>query len=302
MGVEKNGVFMSHRLLLLGCGNMGGAILARWIHAGLIGEKGGDVTICKPTPAGIPQGVRHVTDPADLAGECFDLLMVAVKPQMIDTALPPLLSAIGHVRILYSVAAGYSLSRLKDHSAAAHEAGGTAHPDAATVCVRAMPNLPSKIGQGLTAVYAPQTLSADDRAMVDTLIAATGTALWVDSEDRIDRATAAAGSGSGFVFQILESYLRAVEGLGFSPDEARTLVQATFAGGVALAGTADGAGGEGPVASPCDLPDYSDLRRSVTSKAGTTEAGLNQLNGDGALDRLFADTLDAAYQRAVALR
>ena len=119
--------------------------------------------------------------------------------------------------------------------------------------------------------------------------ARTGTAITVDAEDKLDRVTAVAGSGPGYVFEIARTYVAAAQELGFSAQEARAMVLGTMAGTVAMA-QADEAG------------DLEALRNSVTSKGGTTAAGLDALNGDDTLTRLMRSTLQAAYDRAVELR
>ncbi|MCI4646367.1 MAG: hypothetical protein MRY64_16420 [Hyphomonadaceae bacterium] len=115
-----------------------------------------------------------------------------------------------------------------------------------------------------------------------------GELVWVETEDGLDRVTAIAGSGPGYVFEIARCYVEAACKLGFSEEQARTLVLGTMAGAIDMAAT-----------SPNSL---ADLRNAVTSKAGTTEAGLNALNGSGALSTLLEATTRAAYERAVDLR
>nr|WP_282098844.1 pyrroline-5-carboxylate reductase dimerization domain-containing protein [Qipengyuania sphaerica] len=116
-----------------------------------------------------------------------------------------------------------------------------------------------------------------------------GTTIVVETEEKIDRVTAVAGSGPGYVFEIARAYAEAAMAQGFSEDEAREMVLATIGGAIAMA-------------SEPDAPSLEDLRNSVTSKGGTTAAGLDALNGDSGLsDRLHA-TLQAAYDRAVELR
>ena len=111
----------------------------------------------------------------------------------------------------------------------------------------------------------------------------------VVDEDQLDRVTAVAGSGPGYVFELARAYVAAAEGIGFSHEQARALVLGTLEGTIAMA-----------IAE--DDKSLEDLRNSVTSKGGTTAAGLDALNGDGAVSRKFEQTLEAAYKRAVELR
>jgi pyrroline-5-carboxylate reductase len=115
-----------------------------------------------------------------------------------------------------------------------------------------------------------------------------GTVIEVPDEDALDRFTAVAGSGPGYVFELARAYVEAAKGLGFSHDEARRMVIATLEGTLAMASSSD--------------EPLESLRNSVTSKGGTTAAGLAALNGEGELDRLLASTLTSAYERAVELR
>ena len=110
----------------------------------------------------------------------------------------------------------------------------------------------------------------------------------VADEDALDRVTAVAGSGPGYVFEIARSYVEAAVEAGFTEDEATSMVLGTMQGTIAMAQQSD--------------LSLEDLRNSVTSKNGTTEAGLNALNGQGKLSTLMSDTVQAAYRRAVELR
>lgn len=205
----------------------------------------------------------------------FDLVIAAVKPQMIDAVLPDYADRLSADGLVASVAAGVSLDRLRAL------AGGAP-------VVRIMPNLPAAIGRGVSGLCAHPSATPAQRDTIERLMTAAGTAQWVDSEDALDRFTAIAGSGPGYVFEIAARYVDAATALGFDPDVARRLVLDTMAGTIAMA-----------QGSPLPLET---LRDSVTSKGGTTAAGLAGLGGTGTLDTLLRDTVDAAYARAVELR
>ena len=119
-------------------------------------------------------------------------------------------------------------------------------------------------------------------------MAPTGELVWVSTEDELDRVTAVAGSGPGYAFEIARCWAEACESLGFSEQQARRLVLTTLAGSVDLA-----------LASDASLDE---LRDGVTSRKGTTQAGLSALNGGSQLGSLFGETVQAAYARAVELR
>lgn len=257
-------------ILMVGCGKMGGAMLRRWIEA-----VPARFSAVNRTPSAIPQGATHAGSPAALEGQAFDAIIIAVKPQQIAEVMPPYMDFLKSSGCVISIAAGASIASMK--------ASLGDHP-----VIRIMPNLPALIGRSVNGLYADPSCQAGHRDLADRLAKATGSAIWLDSEDEIDRITAVAGSGSGYVFEIARSYVAAAEGLGFAPDTARTLVLETLAGAIEMA-----------TRSPEDL---ATLRNSVMSKKGTTEAGINALRRDGLLDQLLVETTRAAYDRAVELR
>jgi pyrroline-5-carboxylate reductase len=219
--------------------------------------------------------ISFMRAPPPVEKSAFDLVIVAVKPQLVDTVLPDYASRLAKTGFVASIAAGCSIARL------CTLVGGAP-------VVRVMPNLPAAIGAGVSGLCADPSASAEQRNVIQALMEAVGTSLWVDSEDKLDRLTAIAGSGPGYVFEIARSYIAAAEALGFSPAEARQLVLGTMAGTIAMAQSSD--------------ESIDALRTSVTSKAGTTAAGLDALNGDEGLSARMRATVDAAYRRAIELR
>ncbi len=215
---------------------------------------------------------RH---PRRLRIRAFDLVIVAVKPQILDAVLPDYAPRLAEGGFVASIAAGCSIARLR----------GLAN---GAPIVRVMPNLPAAIGQGVSGLCADEAVTAQQRDAIGQLMSATGKTLWVEDEDKLDRLTAIAGSGPGYVFEIARSYVAAAEELGFSAADARQMVLGTMAGTVAMAQQS----GE----------SLEELRNSVTSKNGTTAAGLAALNSGHELDQLMHATLGAAYRRAVELR
>ena len=258
------------KVLLVGCGKMGGALLSQWLKG-----VDADFTIVDPFLDAQPDGARLLKGVEDLKDETFDLLIVAIKPQMIDDILPEYRNAIASGGAIASIAAGCSVQRLKNAI--------EGYP-----VIRIMPNLPSAIGAGVSGLFASEDASETQKGAVQNLMDAAGTAVWVSEEDMLDRVTAVAGSGPGDVFEIARDYIEAAEALGFTPDQARDLVLGTLDGSVRM------------ILETGDDPEK--LRNSVTSKNGTTEAGLKALNGDGSLTKLLKATTEAAYKRAVELR
>ena len=249
---------------------MGSALLGQW-------AKGPEsITVVDPGQNSVPGGARLVADRADLADKVFDCLVVAVKPQMIDDVMPAYADHLAPGGYVLSIAAGYSAARL---SAAM---GGAP-------VVRVMPNLPAAIGRGVSGIFPAAGASETHVEHARSFMARAGTTVTVSSEDELDRVTAVAGSGPGYVFEIARVYVAAAMELGFSEGQARDMVLDTIGGAIAMAGEPG-------------APSLEDLRNSVTSKGGTTAAGLAALNGDDGLSDRLRATLQAAYDRAVELR
>lgn len=255
---------------MVGCGNMGSALLARWVDL-----EGLSFTIVDPAATFEDARVKTFRSADELPHASYDMLIVAVKPQMIDDLIPPYRNLVRPDAPLLSMAAGFSSNRL---AAAAGD----------RPVIRVMPNLPAKIGKGVSGLWFSGSVPEGARDLAERMMQATGEAVVVDLEEDLDRVTAVAGSGPGYVFEIARTYVEAAQKLGFSADQARTLVLGTMLGAIEMAAGSD--------------QDLGDMRNAVTSKAGTTEAGLKALNGDGKLSELMQATVEAAFQRAVELR
>tara|TARA_R110001599_G_scaffold29407_2_gene100492 strand:+ start:24871 stop:25620 length:750 start_codon:yes stop_codon:yes gene_type:complete len=249
---------------------MGGALLKAW--AANTAHK---FTVADPAKPDLPEGVSQVDSVEQLGDQIFDYIIVALKPQLIDQVLPGYLSRLSPDGVISSIAAGYSAEKLAGHA-----------PGRSVI--RIMPNLPALISKGVSGLYAhgevPETASRE----IEELALCSGTIVWVDSEDMLDRLTAVAGSGPGYVFEMLRAYVEAAQELGFSDEDAKKLVLGTVRGTLELAQESD--------------LSLEDLRNNVTSKGGTTAAGLDALNGTGKYSALISETLLAAYERAVELR
>ncbi|MES2886486.1 MAG: pyrroline-5-carboxylate reductase [Pseudomonadota bacterium] len=149
--------------------------------------------------------------------------------------------------------------------------------------VRAMPNTPALIGQGVSGVFARPAVTPPERAQVEALLTSTGATLWLDQESDLDAVTALSGSGPAYVFYVIEALVEAAQSFGLSEAQGRQLVLSTFEGATALA-----------LASP-DSP--AELRQRVTSKGGTTHAALTHLEQRG-VKAAFIEAAQAACQRA----
>ena len=149
--------------------------------------------------------------------------------------------------------------------------------------VRAMPNTPALIGQGISGLYARAAVTADERRLVESVLEATGACLWVDEEAQLDAVTALSGSGPAYVFYFLEAMREAGTQMGLSAEQAYRLAIATFSGAAALAQASE------------ESPET--LRERVTSKGGTTHAALTALEQAG-VKTAFIRALLAAHERA----
>ncbi len=248
---------------------MGRALLSHWM------EGSETFTIVDPFLGQALAGTELVKARGDLQSRRFDVIIAAIKPQQVDEVLPDYRDAFTDNGYLLSIAAGCSISRLK-------KACGN------RPIIRVMPNLPAAIGAGVSGLCSSPDASAAHTAHAAAMMQRAGTVIPVESEDALDRVTAVAGSGPGYVFEMARSYTQAATDLGFSEKDALQMVLGTIAGTVAMAQQSG--------------QSLEELRNSVTSKNGTTEAGLNALNGSGAFSDLIAATLHAAYHRAVELR
>ncbi|MHC8510229.1 MAG: pyrroline-5-carboxylate reductase [Rhodospirillales bacterium] len=266
------------KVLLSGCGKMGGALLKGWLAEGLSAS---DITVVDPNPAGpipgagpggVTGGVTAVRDVADLPQDFTpETAVLAVKPQMMDDVLP------GHRRfaeagsLIISIAAGPRISYYENALGA----------DARIV--RAMPNTPAAIGLGITALAANAHVDEAGFARAETLMRAVGETVRLDDENLMDAVTAVSGTGPAYVFLLAEHLAAAGEKAGLPADLSLLLARATVAGAGALLG----AEAETPPAT---------LRENVTSPGGTTAAAMEVLMGESD----WRAALDKAVQAAKA--
>ncbi len=253
-----------NRLWLIGCGNMGGAMLRQWIESGVIAAE--NVAVVNRTDRALPPGVRQARTLPE--GPLPDAVLLAMKPQQIDEVADRWASRISSVPMIVSILAGVE------------EAAIARRFDTAAI-IRAMPNLPVGIGKGVVALHSASA-SADARDGVSALMAPLGLVEWVDAA-LFDAVTALAGSGPGFVYRFIDALAAAGASLGLPADQSARLALATVEGAALLAASAD--------APPAILADR------VASPGGSTREGLNVLDRDEALVVLLRQTLAAATRR-----
>ena len=252
-------------LLIVGCGNMGGAMLAGWLAGGIPPER---FTVVDPMLPQAPAGVELLREPP--ATGHWDAILLGIKPQQFTDAAPALAALAGPGTAVLSILAGVELATL---SARLPQVGAV---------VRIMPNLAAAIGKSPVALVG-EGLSGDRRDAITTLMAPLGTPEWLADEALFDAVTALAGSGPAFVYRFIAALAEGGAQLGLPRDQAGRLALAMVEGAAVLA-----------AASP-DEP--GELARRVASPGGTTEAGLKVLDDNDALGRLVAATLAAARDR-----
>lgn len=254
------------RMLLVGCGNMAGAMLDCWLAAGLDPAQ---VAIVDPFAAP-REGIAHFASLADwsAADGAAEWVMLGMKPQQLGEVAGDLAPVVQGDTHLLSILAGVSLADL------------AARFPAAKAQVRILPNLAARIGAGVSAVASHGDA---DEAAVTSLLKPLGTVVALADDSTMDLVTAFTGSGPAFVFRLIESYAAAGERLGLSPDDSLRLATATFGGSTALLESS----GEKPGA----------LAAQVASKGGMTQAGLDVLDEGGQLVALMTNVLRAARDR-----
>lgn len=251
-------------ILLVGCGRMGGAMLAGWRERGLAPSIAVDpapeaARMAGPDLAVVGDASRI---PADFAPAA---VVLAVKPQSAGEALPPHARYAGRA-VFLSIMAGRTIGGIR----------GLVGANAGVV--RAMPNTPAAVRQGVTVACAGPGVSAPQRALCESLLQAIGVVAWAGDEALLDPVTAVSGSGPAYVFLLAEMMEQAAVEQGIPPDLARLLARQTVAGSGALLAAS--------------TEDAAALRRAVTSPGGTTAEALKVL--------MAPDAWPAAMRRAIA--
>ena len=263
------------RLVLLGAGKMGFAMLEGWLARGLDPRK---VIVLDPQPAKAVKALtrRGLKLNPKSSGKSTPseatVIVVAVKPQMAPDAMPALAPYVGKSTLALSVMAGRTIAFLAD----------ALPPN--TPIVRAMPNTPASIGRGITVAVPNARVSARQRKQASDLLAATGGVEWVKDEALMDAVTAVSGSGPAYVFLLAEAMTQAGVAAGLPEALAARLARDTVAGA-------------GELLHQSTL-DAGTLRQNVTSPGGTTAAALSVLMGADGFGRLLTEAVAAAAHRS----
>jgi pyrroline-5-carboxylate reductase len=258
------------KLLLVGCGKMGGAMLDGWLARGLAAA---DVIVAEPVEALRPKksGLRTVASTSEVS-ERPEVVVLAVKPQSMDAVLPDLRRFGDEGAVFLSIAAGKTLTYFATHLGAAAKV------------VRSMPNTPAAVRQGITVATTAKGVSAAEKKRCHALLEAVGQVLWVDDEALMDPVTALSGSGPAYVFLLVEAMAAAGAKLGLPPEMAMQLARTTVAG-------------SGELLKQSSEP-ASQLRVNVTSPGGTTAEALKVLMAADGIQPVFDKALAAASRRS----
>ncbi len=250
-------------ILVLGAGNMGGAMARCWHAAGIANLQ----VVARNDARREALRAEGITCYATLAEakDDYAMMVLAIKPQQFAAMQHELRVAEG--TLLMSIMAGVPLATLQQ---------------VAPLAVRVMPNLPALIGESMSGACAP-ALDAPHRAMVTLLLEAVGKVAWVEDEETLHAVTAISGSGSGYVFAFMEALEAAAKNHGFTPEMARLLVTQTFRGAALLADQSS--------------ETLSQLRQNVTSPGGTTQAGLGVFTQQG-LAQMVQEATEATASRS----
>jgi pyrroline-5-carboxylate reductase len=264
------------KITFIGAGNMATALAQGLLHQGIAPQS---ITVASPRINSqhplCRQGDVRVTPNNTIAVEQADIVILAVKPQVLPTVASDLRSVIQHRKpLVISLAAGIRSNTLTDWL-------GKNIP-----IVRSMPNLPVTLQAGVSGLYATSNVTSALQAQADSLLSAVGVTLWVEREEILDAVTAISGSGPGYIFLMQEAMEHAAQHLGLDATSARLLTTQTFLGAAQMAAASN--------LSPADL------RTQVCSPGGTTEAGINTFE-QRQIRTIFREAVHSAYQRSIEL-
>jgi pyrroline-5-carboxylate reductase len=269
---------LSGPLVLVGAGNMGGAMLAGWLARGLDPKV---IHVQDPNP---PPSIAELLAKAGVTAAATvhpsappAVLVMAVKPQVMDAVFPPVARLVGPQTIVLSVAAGKTIASFERHLSAK------------SAVIRTIPNTPAAVGRGITGAFANAATTLEQKHLAEQLLQAIGEVVWVEREDQIDAVTAVSGSGPAYVFHLVEALAAGGIAAGLPPETAQRLARATVSGAGEMLHQS--------------LLDPATLRRNVTSPNGTTFAALQvmmgpNLDGERKLEALMIEAVAAAARRS----
>lgn len=262
----------NHKIGFIGGGNMARSLIGGLVSAGYPSEA---LSVADPsesirTALAADFGIKATTDNQEIIEQC-DVVVLAVKPQVMQTVTTALQMGQNNPPLILSVAAGIRTASL------ANWLGGE------TAIVRAMPNTPALVQSGATGLFANPHVNPEQRDLAESIMRAAGLVQWVEDEALMDAVTALSGSGPAYLFLVMEAMEKAAQQLGLPAETARLLTVQTAFGAAKLALEIE--------------EDPALLRENVTSPGGTTERAIQVLHQEG-LEDMFAKALQAARDRA----
>jgi len=265
-------MFENSQIAIVGAGAMGEAIIRVLLARGLVRPQqiaASDALPARCQELATRHGIRTATDNTAIVAEA-EIVILAVKPQVLPAVLDDLRGRIRPAAFAVSIVAGARLSVLSQGLQV-------------SAIVRAMPNTPAQIGEGITVWTATDQVSGEQRSQAEAILQAMGKAIYVQDEKHLDMATALSGSGPAYVFLIMEAMVDAGVRLGFSRLISEQLVLQTVLGSARLAMESG--------------KHLAELRNMVTSPAGTTAEALHQLE-KGAVRAVIGEAIAAAYEKS----
>lgn len=261
------------KIAFIGAGNM-----VRAIVSGLVANDypAALITATAPTETrrvALEQdfGIQTTSDNL-AAAEQADVVVLSVKPQMMEEVCKPLQAIDWSGKLVISIAAGIQSARFDEML------------DSKLNLVRVMPNTPSQLGKGMSGLFAPQHIPEADKNFAAELMQACGKVCWVEQESGINNIIAAAGSAPAYFFLFMEAMQKEAIAQGFDAETARLLVQQSALGAAEMV-----------IANP--EAELATLRENVTSKGGTTAEALRTFN-EHQLSDIVAKAMQAAVSRA----
>lgn len=265
----------SPKIAFIGAGNMAKAIIGGLLAEGF---KRINIVASGPRQESLDRvaeefGINITTD-NQAAASMADVVVLAVKPQMLKEVCLGLANSLGHNPLIISLAAGITTQSIT------HWLGGQ------HAIVRCMPNTPSQLRVGASGLFANAQVDGAQKSTANTILGAVGIVQWVDNEDLINPVTAVSGSGPAYFFLVMEAMIDAGQALGLSRESATELTLQTALGAAILAKQSS--------------EDVAQLRRRVTSPNGTTEQAINSFEKDE-IRAMFTRAMTACSNRAVEL-
>jgi len=263
-----------NRVLLIGCGHMGSALLSAWI-----GLKSYSLTVVDPfnyqylKKKYYKKKIKFFDKtPNQSEIKKFDIIIFAIKPQIAKNVLTEYRNfEFKKNSLITSIVAGKKISFFKKNIKNSNQ------------LVRVMPNMPALIGEGVSCLVSNKNISRNNKKNINNLFLKVGKTIWLKNEIEIDKATAITGSGPGYVFTIIDAFEKASQQIGFPKKIARDMVISTILGSVKLMNKTK----KEPI----------DLAKLIAVRGGTTEAGIKILQKNNP-HKIMYDTFLAAYQKA----